>query len=195
MNRRLPLILVAGVLALCVIGVVVVGIDAGSGFGAVAYTGGDTGVSQQSVNDSLSDLADHNDFASQGLATPFKTTSGAVASSAGATWLTIEIYRQIGTDVLAEKGQHVTAAARKQAVDSLFQQIPAALQKSFRAMPQYLQDDIASLLVVQNKVTVRAFKGVKITVDPKYGFWNPKRHIVCPPTGCPAAGASSTTGG
>ena len=108
MNRRLPLILVAGVLVLCLVGVIVAGISAGSGFGAVAYTVGDTKVSQQTVNDDLRALAENNKFAITALAPKFRTTDGAVDSSGAADWLTIEIYRQVGSDALAKQGEKIT---------------------------------------------------------------------------------------
>ncbi len=116
MNRRLPLILVAGLLALCVIGVIVVGVDTGSGLGAVAYTVGDTKVSQRSVNADLQALAEDNQFSTQNIAATFRTTNGAVASSAAADWLTIEIYRQRASQILAKRGEAITDSQRKAAV-------------------------------------------------------------------------------
>lgn len=186
MNRRLPLILVAGVLVLCVIGVVVVGVNAGSGFGAVAYTVGDTKVSQQTVNDDLRNLADHNSFATMAIAPQFRTTDGAVNSSGAADWLTVEIYRTVGNDWLAARDQKITAADRKDALDSVVGQAGPSFERELRKLPRDMQDRLLDVLAMQTRVKTAAFKGVKITVDPKYGFWNPKRLAVCPPTGCPA---------
>lgn len=195
MNRRLPLILVAGVLVLCVIGVIVVGVTAGSSFGAVAYTVGDTKVSQQSVNDDLRSLAEHNSFATTALAPKFRTTDGAVDSGGAATWLTVEIYRQVGTDALAKQHQSVTDADRRDALDAIVGQAGPSFRTQLRQLPSSMQRRLLDVLALQNRVKASAFRGVKVTVDPKYGFWNAKRLAVCPPTGCPAASGSPSSGG
>jgi hypothetical protein len=194
MNRRLPLLLVAGVLALCLVGVVVVGVTAGSGFGAVAYTVDGTKVSQQSVNDDLATLADHDTFATQTVAATFRATPGAVTSAGAADWLTIEIYRQLGTRRLAAKGVRITAANRKAAVAAVVAQSGPAFATQLRALPTDLQDRLADVLVLQSALPSSGLKGADVTVDPKYGFWNAKQGRVCPPTGCPAASASASSG-
>jgi hypothetical protein len=193
MNRRLPLILVAGALVLCLVGVILVGISAGSGFGAVAYTVGDTKVSQQAVNDDLKALADNNKFALAALAPEFRTTDGAVNSSGAADWLTVEIYRQVGSDALAKRNEKITDGDRKTALANIVSQAGPSFRTQLRKLPVGLQRRLLDLLALQSRVTTAAFKGVHITVDPKYGFWNAKTFQVCPPTGCPKA--SATTGG
>ena len=195
MNRRLPLILVAGVLVLCLVGVILAGISAGSGFGAVAYTVGDTKVLQQSVNDDLKALADNNKFATTALAPEFKTTYGAVNSSGAADWLTVEIFRQVGSDALAKQHQKITDDDRNTALANVVSQAGPSFRTLLRKLPGGLQRRLLDVLALQSRVKAAAFKGVHITVDPKYGFWNAKRLAVCPPTGCPSAAASSTTGG
>jgi hypothetical protein len=193
MNRRLPLILVAGVLVLCLVGVILAGISAGSGFGAVAYTVGDTKVSQQSVNDDLKALADNNKFAITALAPEFRTTDGAVNSSGAADWLTVEIFRQVGSDALAKRHQKISDGDRNTALANVVSQAGPSFRTLLRKLPVGLQRRLLDVLALQSRVKTAAFKGVHITVDPKYGFWNAKRFAVCPPTGCPKA--SSTTGG
>lgn len=193
MNRRLPLILVAGVLVLCLVGVILAGISAGSGFGAVAYTVGDTKVSQQTVNDDLKALAENNKFAITALAPKFRTTDGAVDSSGAADWLTIEIYRQVGSDALAKRNEKITDSDRKTALASVVSQAGPSFQTLLRKLPVGMQRRLLDVLALQSRVQQTAFKGVHITVDPKYGFWNAKTFQVCPPTGCPSA--SATTGG
>jgi hypothetical protein len=195
MNRRLPLILVAGVLVLCVIGVILAGISAGSGFGAVAYTVGDTKVSQQSVNDDLKALAENKSFSESQLAQPFQTTPGAVASTASATWLTLEIRRVVFADALAKQGGSVSAKARTAALAEIVGQVGPSFRTQLRTLPRGMQHRLLDFLVLQGKVKAAAFKGVHITVDPKYGFWSPRRLAVCPPTGCPKASASAAAGG
>jgi len=195
MNRRLPLILVAGVLALCVIGVIVVGATAGSGFGAVAYTVGDTKVSQREVSDDLKALADNNKFAITAIAPEFRTTDGAVNSAGAADWLTVAIYRQVGTDALAKQGEKITDSDRKTALANVSSQAGPSFETELRKLPASLQRRLGDVLALQSRVKTSAFKGVHITVDPKYGFWNAKRYAVCPPTGCPKASASAAAGG
>ena len=192
MNRRLPLILVAGVLALCVVGVIVVGVDAGSSFGAVAYTVNGTKVSQQSVNADLRTLAEHDDFSTQNIAATFRTTNGAVSSSAAADWLTVEIYRQRGSQILAKRGEPITESQRKAVIAAVVAQGGASFRDGLKALPKGLQQRLADILVIQQKVTgAKAFTGAHVTVDPKYGFWSARRRQVCPPTGCRAAASSS----
>ncbi|MFN8028337.1 MAG: hypothetical protein U0W40_18825 [Acidimicrobiia bacterium] len=192
-TRRLPLILVAGVLVLCLVGVVLAGIDAGSGFGAVAYTVGDTKVSQQTVNDDLKALAEQKTFASTFLSQSFQTTDGAVDSAAAAGWLTYEIYRTVGTQALAKQGKKITDQQRQAAVDEQVTQSGPSFRAAFKDLPADVRNRLYDLLVVGQRV--KALKQAHITVDPKYGFWNAKRQIVCPPTGCPAPAASASSSG
>jgi hypothetical protein len=194
MNRRLPLILVAAVLVLCAIGVIIVGVDAGSGFGAVAYTVGDTKVSQQTVNNDLKALAEHNDFPLAAFAAKFRTTDGAVNSTGAAQWLSIEIYRHIASDVLARQGKKITDADRKDAVAAIASQSGPTFEKLLRKLPDGLQRRLEDVLVLQTRFQNTNLGKPHVTVDPKYGFWSRKNLAVCPPTGCPKA-ASSSTGG
>lgn len=193
MNRRLPLILVAGVLVLCLVGVILAGISAGSGFGAVAYTVGDTKVSQQSVNDDLKALAEQDTFAKNFLSQSFQTTDGAVDATGAAGWLTYEIYRTVGVQALAKQGKKVTEEQRQAAVEEQVNQSGPSFRAAFDKLPKDLRNRLFDLLVVGQRV--KALKAAHITVDPKYGFWNAKRQIVCPPTGCPAPAASASSSG
>jgi hypothetical protein len=61
-------------------------------------------------------------------------------------------------------------------------------------LPTDLQDRLADVLVLQSALPSSGLKGADVTVDPKYGFWNAKQGRVCPPTGCPAASASASSG-
>jgi hypothetical protein len=194
MNRRLPLILVAGVLVLCVIGAIVVGVTAGSSFGAVAYTVGDTKVSQQDVNNDLKALAHNNAFPLAAFAEKFRTTDGAVDSTGAAQWLSIEIYRQIASDYLARQGKKISDADRKDAVAAVAAQSGPTFEKLLRKLPGDLQRRLEDVLVLQSTLQNANLGKPHVTVDPKYGFWSRKKLAVCPPTGCPAASASSTGG-
>jgi len=193
MNRRLPLILVAVVLALCAVGAVVVGIGAGSGFGAVAYTVGDTKVSQRSVNDDLAALADHDAFATLTISDTFRATSGSVTANGAADWLTIEIYRRLGTAKLAAQGDRITDARRKDAIDAVIAQAGTEFGKELRRLPDGIERRLADVLVLQSVVESSVLQGAHVTVDPKYGSWNAKQGRVCPTTGCPAAASSSSS--
>jgi hypothetical protein len=204
MNRRLPLILVAGVLVLCVIGVIVVGVTAGSSFGAVAYSVDGTKVSQQTVNDDLKALAGHPTLAKDFFGVnPFKTTDGAVASSGAASWLTLRVELDVLRSSTVTKP---TAAELQQARSSTLSQLQsdANIHREFLALPRAMQDAIVEINLyaaaaqnssAQSRQITRAFRHAHVTVDPKYGFWNAKRLTVCPPTGCPAASGTSSSGG
>src|SRR3954451_20511685 len=158
MNRRLPLILVAGVLVACLVGVILAGITAGSGFGAVAYTVGDTKVSQQTVNDDLKALAEHNKFAMTALAPKFRSTDGAVDASGAADWLTIEIYRQVGSDALAKRHERITDRDRQTALAGVVSQAGASFQTELRKLPATLQRRLLDVLALQTRVKASAFK-------------------------------------
>jgi hypothetical protein len=204
MNRRLPLILVAGVLALCLIGVIVVGATAGSGFGAVAYTVDDSRVSQVSVKDDLAALADHPKLASGVFGVdPFATTAGAVSSTGAASWLTLRVELDI---LRAAPGAKPSASDLTAARKSLLDQLKSSptVRRDFLGLPSSMQDAIVEINVysaaaqsspARNRQLARAIKRAHVTVDPKYGFWNRKRLAVCPPTGCPAPSASASAGG
>lgn len=192
---RLPLLLVAAVLVVCLVGVVLAGVSMGSGFSAVAYTVGDTKVSQRTVDADLRTLAEHNTFATQSIAANFRTTPGAVDATGAASWLTIEIYRTVGLDWLAKQGERITEAKRQAVLANLVSQSGPSFRTQLRTLPAALQRKILDVLVMQTDVQSTAFEGVRITVDPKYGHWSAKQRQVCPPTGCPSTtGASGTSG-
>src|SRR5262249_22434720 len=114
MSRRLPLIFVA---VLTVIGVVVAGVAiAASGVdgSAVAYRVNDTEVSQATVDHQLKEIADPhsaNKVATL-FGTPKNATKGATSSSTTATWLTIQIRRELYRQAAAKANVKVSAADR-----------------------------------------------------------------------------------
>lgn len=212
MSRRIdslnwPLVLVSAIAVVAVVGAIVVGVAAGDGFSAVAYTVNDTKVSQHTVDGQLRSLADHNAFSGPvfGANNVFKTSSSAVSGAGSASWLTIQIELDVVHTALAERGAAPSkaqlAAARTSLLANFAQaQVGVDLRSEFGKLPRSLQDDVVEFVAVQsvvkastvlNAAVVKALRRADVSVDPKYGFWSAKRQEVCPPTGCPRATASS----
>jgi hypothetical protein len=202
MKRRLPMILVAGIAVLCVAGAVAAGVAGGVGFSPVAYRVNGTEVSQSTVDHDLKALADP-DAASRvqkifGAAA--STTTGAVTSSFSATWLDLQIRNELYRQG-AEQAKTVVTDQDREAQRPVIDQLLANSKVGFTLakLPEPLQRGlldnyaypVALGLDTQAKISAflaAALRKAEISVDPRYGFWNP-RQGVCAPTGC----ASSTT--
>ena len=203
MSRRLPLIFVA---ALTVIGVVVAGIAiAASGVdgSAVAYRVNGTEVSQATVDHQLKEISDRHN--AKNVATLFGTsanaTKGATNSSTTATWLTIQIRRELYRQAAAKANAKVSADDRAVVGRAFDQQLQTG-NAPFRLaeLPRSLQDALLDILAypaalglrtnaANTAFLTRAVRRSDISVDPRYGRWNARQAAVCPPTGCAAASA------
>jgi hypothetical protein len=197
MSRRLPLIFVA---VLTVIGVVVAAVAiAASGVdgSAVAYSVNGTQVSQATVDHQLKEIAgaDAKSAIETLFGTTVRTTKGAVSSTAAATWLNLQIRRELYRQAAAKANKKVGAAERAAQRRVIAQQL-AANNAKFKladlptAIQESLVDDFAYPVALGldsdaalGAFVQRAVRRADVSVDPRYGRWNP-RQGVCAPTGC-----------
>jgi hypothetical protein len=197
MSRRLPLIFVA---VITVIGVVVAGVAiAASGVSgsSVGYAVNGTEVSQATVDHQLKEIADSD--AKSAVETLFgttvSTTKGAVSSTVTATWLNLQIRRELYRQAAA-KAKTKVGAAERAAQRSVIDQSLAGNNAKFRLadLPRAIQvalvDDFAYPVALGldsdaalGTFVQRALRRADVSVDPRYGTWNP-RQGVCAPTGC-----------
>jgi|tagenome__1003787_1003787.scaffolds.fasta_scaffold20540855_2 hypothetical protein len=192
MKRRLPLIFVAAVTVIGVVVAVVAIVVAGVGGSAVAYTVNGTKVSQKTIDDQLDELA-----ASKAAKQSARQQGKAVSDSSVSPQITASVLTQrIALDLLRDTAQRrkvaVSAADRAAALRSARQQLPG-LPASYVRLQADLGAHQRALGLDQTGFSAllgRAFRRADVTVDPRYGRWNP-RQGVCPTTGC----ASSAAGG
>jgi hypothetical protein len=198
MSRRLPLIFVA---VLTLVGVVVAAVAiaaAGVGGSAVAYAVNGTEVSQATVDHQLKEISDRHTAKKVAtlFGTPANATKGATNSSTTATWLTIQIRRELYRQAAAKARVKVSDADRA-AVRTAFDQQLQTGNAQFRVadLPPSVQDALLDLLAypaalkltsnaANNAFVARAVRRSDISVDPRYGRWNPRQAAVCAPTGC-----------
>jgi len=200
MKRRLPLIFVAVITVLGVVGASIAGVAAGANFSPVAYRVNDTKVSQATVDHDLKALADPDTAAKVGQAPT--TTQGSVSSSFVATWLDLQIRNQLLRQGAEQAKVTVTdrdREAQRAVIDKLLDDnnvsfrladLPAPLE---RALLDNYAYPVALGLDSQEKVTAfftAAVRKADIAIDPRYGSWNPNQGV-CAPTGC----ASKTAAG
>jgi hypothetical protein len=201
MKRRLPLVLVSAVVALCVIGAIVAGVATGSGFGPVAFSVYGSKVSQADFNDELRDIAEHPVVMQTVLGVPVASTNGSITAQATTGWLGIRIPIELLRHRAATRQAAVSAADRKsaeQALDQTLQQQQlraADLPASAHAL---LVDYFAYRIALSLEDTSayqsfikQAVRQGDITVDPRYAQFGAQG--LCPPFGC--APASSSGGG
>jgi hypothetical protein len=204
MKRRLPLIFVAVITVLCLVGAIIAGVAASaSSFSPVAYSVNGTKVSQATVDHDLKALADSSTAAKvqKVFGQSPTATDGGVSSSFTATWLDLQIRNQILYQG-AEKAKVVVSdrdrEAQRAGIDQLLTQnnltfkladLPDTLE---RALLDNYAYPVALGLDTQDKVNAfftAAVRKADIAIDPRYGFWSP-RQGVCAPSGCATSSAS-----
>ena len=205
MKRRLPLIFVAVITVLCVVGASIAGVAAGANFSPVAYRVNDTKVSQATVDHDLKALADPDTAAKveKVFGQAPTTTQGSVSSSFVATWLDLQIRNQLLRQGAEQAKVTVTdrdREAQRAVIDKLLDDnnvsfrladLPAPLE---RALLDNYAYPVALGLDTQEKVTAfftAAVRKADIAIDPRYGSWNPNQGV-CAPTGC---ASKTATGG
>ncbi len=140
--------------------------------------------SQQDINDDLDSIANSGQ-----LNQTAQSSEGSVTSTVSSGWLTRLVQTQVVLEELDRQGITLTDAQRARLEKSAGNQ----LQGLSSSVKRTLLDYNLGLQKLQNKlgqsgVTTaisRAPRRASVTVDPRYGRWNGKRLIVCPPTGCP----------
>jgi len=198
MKRRLPLIFVAIVTVICVIGASVAAVASGASGSAVAYQVNATKVSQATVDRELAEIADHDAVAKVEtvFGIPVSATNGGISSAFAATWLTVkirqELFRQaadaakvsVDDAARAEQGRALDQQFTNNNVNVRVSQLPPVVQHTlldYFAYPKALGIDTQAKL---NSFFASAAKHASIRVDPRYGHWDRATLSVCPPTGC-----------
>jgi hypothetical protein len=186
-RRRLALASIAVVTVLCVVGVAVLAVAAGGS--ALAYKVNGTQVSQRTVDAQLDEIAN-----AKGVNASVRPTDGSVTSQVTATILTNRILRDLLRDAADRKGVKLSDADRKAGEQSATSQLgnnPAQVPASYRKVIAETYAYANALGFTDNtalgQFVGRQIKRADIYVNPKYGFWNPRRGV-CPPTGCSTTG-------
>jgi hypothetical protein len=192
MKRNLPLIAIAVVVALGVIGVAIFAVAQGGS--ALAYEVNGSRVSQETFDGQLHDLASNDVTKKQA-----SQTEGSVTSTISAQLMNLNIFRDLLREVASKRGVKLTAADRSAGVSAAKTQLGANYARAPKSYRDLLADLYAhvSALGLTNS-TINAFlakqaRTADVYVNPKYGFWNP-RFGVCPPTGCAASSSSGNSG-
>ncbi len=192
MKRRLPLILIAVITVLCVVGASIAAVAASAGnFSPVGYRVNDTKVSQATVDDDLEALADPDSAAK--VAKVFgmspTTTKGAVSANFATTWLDLQIRNELfrqGAEQAKVTVSDKDREAQRAVIDNLLQQNQVTFQVSDLPAPleHALLDNYAypKALGLDSDAKVAAFFTAKlkrsdIWVDPRYGFWSPRHGV------------------
>jgi hypothetical protein len=182
MRSRLPLIAVAVVIVLCVVGVAIFAVAQGGS--ALAYEVNGTRVSQSTVNDQLDDLASTN------ATKTASHTDGSIDSTLTARLLNTNIVRDLHEEAADNRGIQLSGgdrsageAAARTSIGQNFNRLPSSYTKLVSDLYAWtnalgLKDDTAI-----NSFLSKRIAKAHVYVNPKYGFWNPK-YGVCPPTGC-----------
>jgi hypothetical protein len=195
MKRRLPLIFVAVVTVICLVAVAVAAVAAGVDGSAVAYRVNGTEVSQATVDHELKWLAGSSsvkkNLKQQGVT--LSNSDGSVNAGFAASWLTQRITVALLRQAAARRDVKVSSSARSSARKTL--------AKTLEGAPGHLLDTAVDYGLYQKALGLdteakasafltAALRKADVSVDPRYGSWNP-RQGVCPPTGC----APTTAGG
>jgi hypothetical protein len=186
MNRRLPLIFVA---AITLIGVVVAGVAiAASGVGGspVAYGVNGTEVSQKTVDHELKWLASNSQVAKAIKQQGGTANDGSIDSKFSANWLTQRIQTELLRQAGARRNVVVPASTRTQLEQQLRKRYPHAPASAIDVLVDgnaYLGALGIDSNAKQSTFFRSALRRAHITVDPRYGRWNPSQGV-CAPTGC-----------
>jgi hypothetical protein len=193
MKRRLPLIFVAVVTVICLVAVAVAAVASGVGGSPVAYRVNATKVSQATVDNELQWLAGNKQVKKNIEQQGGTTTDAAIASTFTASWL----FQRIQADLFRQAARRQHAVVPAATLAKLRQQFAKRYPHAPSSALDVLVDGVAypQALGLDTDAKVSTFfqtaiPRADVSVDPRYGSWNP-RQGVCPPTGC----APTTAGG
>jgi hypothetical protein len=197
MNRRLPLLLVSGVVVVCVVGAIVAGVAAGSGFSPSAFSVYGSTVSQDDFNQELRDIADHPTAMQAVLGTPIGATKGSITAEATTAWLGIRIPIELLRHLASARHASLSTSDRRNATRLLTAALgqanlgPAQVPSSIRTkLLDYFAFRTKLKLTADadyQRVLNRSARAGHITVDPRYAQFGPRG--LCPPFGCPPTSA------
>src|SRR5262245_27145498 len=191
-------VIALGLAAFVLIAAVVVALVGGDDVRATAVRVNSSEVSQKTFNSQLRSLAS-TARSQPGSVSAAGFTDAFVPSALSAQLGTLHVVGMLMQSDLDARGVHVTDAQRAAFAD--------ANRQTLAAYPKDFQDFVVDVNVVQQayvkehgqagsaEALRRLARRSDISVDPRYGFWNPALAQVCPPTGCAASAATSTSGG
>jgi hypothetical protein len=202
MNRRLPLVLVSGVVVLCIIGALIGGVATGSGFSPAAFSVYGSKVSQADFDDELREIADHPAAMRAVLGVPVASTKGSITAEATTNWLGVRIPIELLRHAALLRKTPVGATARKAGQRALHQSLQQANLKAAdlpgvarTMLVDYFAYRIA--LKLSNQSAYQTFVNqaagrAHITIDPRYAQLGPQG--LCPTFGCATSGAGNAGG-
>jgi SurA N-terminal domain len=194
MNRSTTAVIAAVIVSVVVV-VGVVAVFSAADLSPVAVRVNGDEVSQQQLNSELKGFADSTFFAQPyAQAQPpaaFKVSDGALSSLASAQWLGYRIENSLVEQALARRNISVTQkdldAARKALVG---QGVLDGMSDTSSDQITRLQASLTKLVKVTGSATAartalqKAARKAHVTIDERYGSWDPKKLGVCPRVGC-----------
>jgi hypothetical protein len=194
MKRRLPLIFVAVVTVACLVAASIAAVASGVSGSAVAYSVNGTRVSQATVDRELDWLAGSRSIEKtlQQQGQTLTNSDGSINAAVTASWLGQRIQVELLRQGAAKKGVKVPAAERSSARKQAAARYPNAPSSALDVLVD--SNAYANALGLTTQEAQAAFfqpavRKAKVTIDPRYGRWNPAVGV-CPPTGC-----ATTAGG
>jgi hypothetical protein len=189
----LPLLLVAGLAVIGVVGAVIAGVAAGDDFQPPAYTVNGHSVSQGTLNSELRTISDHPRLAQPIFGPEIANAEGSVTSSVTANWLNIRIPYQLLRERAESRHVTPTAANRATAKRALGQALSAG-DVTVNQLPGDVRTVLVDLFAYRVALRLnsqqqyetfasRALRRAHVTIDSKYGTWHGTRGV-CPPAGC-----------
>lgn len=191
LKSRLPSIVITVVIVALVVGGIAYAVTRESG-GSDALTVNGESVSQATVNNELRALASTNIVPS--------STPGAVSADVGTQWLTSRVAVVALQKLFADNDVALTPKQRAAVITQL--------RKQYSGLPHSAENVVIDVSVANSLLgdklngtagvsaaLTKAMRKLDVSVDPKYGRWDRARGQVCPITGCPKAGASTSATG
>jgi len=189
-------VIALGLAAAVAIAAIVVAIVGGDAVSPTAVRVNTREVSQKTFDGQLSDLASavHTQQVQAGV--PVTATEAYLPAASTAQLASLHVSALLLSDELDRLGVTVT--------DDDLKSFEQANRQELSAYSGSLRDFIVEVNVLQSAfvnevgeqraaaIFTRAARRADIHVDARYGFWNPARGEVCPPTGCAAASSTDT---
>lgn len=192
-------VIALGLAAAVAIAAIVVAIVGGDDVSPTAVRVNTREVSQKTFDAQLGELAPSLQDQQAQAGVPVTVTDSSVPSASAARLASLYVSALLLQDALERAGVTVT--------DAQLKSFATENRDVLKPYGPSLRAFLVELNVMQNALTesagedqaatllTRAARRADIHVDPRYGFWDPARGEVCPPTGCAAAASDAASGG
>lgn len=189
-------VIALGLAAAVAIAAIVVAIVGGDAVSPTAVRVNTREVSQKTFDGQLGELASAVRTQQVQAGAPVTATDAYLPAGSTAQLAGLHVRALLLSDELDRLGVTIT--------DDDLKSFEQANRQELSAYSGSLRDFIVEVNVLQSAfvdkvgedragpVFTRAARRADIRVDPRYGFWNPARGEVCPPTGCAAASSTDT---